>query len=415
MSGAGAEALAFTVSEITAYVKRLIEQDELLAEVAVRGEISNFTRHGSGHLYFSLKDEGSQLSAVCFKGNALRLGFEPEAGQRVIARGAINVYEPRGAYQLMVRSMQPDGEGELAVALVKLRAKLEAEGLFEPERKRALPRFPRRIALITSTSGAAVRDLVSVISRRYPPAEILIVPTLVQGEGAPESIIRSLALVGGLGDVDLVIAGRGGGSLEDLWGFNDERVVRAIFACPVPVISAVGHETDFTLADEVADLRAPTPSAAAELAVPDVRELTLELEGHAARARNALLSSTQSLRVEINALLERPVLMRPQAMVEPLLQRADEANDRVPRAVDAAIERSGARLDTAAGTLRALDPTRVLDRGYAIARLATGDRQVVRSVSQAAADAALTITVADGQFGVRVVSGQLRVDFDDEQ
>jgi len=409
----GPQTVAFTVSEITAYVKRLIEHDELLSEVSVRGEISNFTRHRSGHLYFSLKDEDSQLSAVCFRGSASRLGFDPDAGQRVVAHGSISVYEARGQYQLMVRAMQPDGEGALALALAKLRAKLEAEGLFDPARKRQLPRFPGRIAVVTSPTGAAVRDLVSVISRRYPPAEILVVPALVQGEGAPDSIVASLNMAAAIGDVDVIIAGRGGGSLEDLWSFNDERVVRAIFASPVPVISAVGHESDFTLADDVADLRAPTPSAAGELVVPDIGELTAALDGYGARARSALAASADRLGHQVQALVERPVLVRPAAMVEPLWQRADEAGERVQRLAETTLERAQARLVTATATMRALDPARVLERGYAIARLATGGHEVVRSVGQATPDQALRITVADGEFGARVAEGQLRVDFDD--
>lgn len=412
---AGPATVAFTVSEITAYMKRLIERDEVLAEVSVRGEISNFTHHGSGHMYFSLKDDKSQLSAVCFRGAASRLGFVPEAGQRVVAHGNISVYEPRGAYQIIVRAMQPDGAGELAEALAKLRARLEAEGLFDPARKRELPRLPQRIALVTSPTGAAVRDLVSVISRRYPPAELLIVPTLVQGEGAPESIVRSLQMASAAPGVDLIIAGRGGGSLEDLWAFNDERVARAIFACGVPVMSAVGHETDFTIADEVADLRAPTPSAAGELAVPDVRELIAELNALANRAQATLASGVSELRGRLERLSEGPALARPAAMLEPLWQRVDEAADDLERAVSRGLERAGARLGMAEGTLLALDPTRVLERGYSITRLATGNRDLVRSVEQAVADAALAITVADGEFGARVVSGQLRVDFDDEQ
>ena len=408
----GPEALALTVSQVTAYIKRLIERDEVLAQVSVRGEISNFTRHASGHLYFSLKDEGSQIRAVCFRGAAGKLGFDPANGQRVIAHGSIGVYEPRGEYQIVVQVMQPDGAGELAEALARLRAKLEAEGLFEPSRKRPLPRLPGRIALVTSPTGAAVRDLVSVISRRYPPAELLVVPTIVQGEAAPESIVRSLQMATARGDVDLVIVGRGGGSLEDLWGFNDERVVRAIFACPVPVISAVGHETDFTLADDVADLRAPTPSAAAELAVPDVRELIAEARGYAERARKAVAMSLAGMSARLEAVAARPVLVRALAMIEPLWQRVDDASARAARAVSRALERGQARLAAAAGTLRALDPGRVFERGYSICRLATGAREIVRSVKQAVPDQALSITVTDGEFGARVVSGQLKVDFD---
>jgi len=398
-----ARAPVFTVSEITAYVKRLLDRDELLSEIAVRGEISNFTRHRSGHLYFSLKDEGSQLRCVCFRGDAARLAFDPEHGQRVVAWGNVSVYERAGEYQLIVRAMQPDGAGELAEALAKLRARLQAEGLFEEARKRALPRFPRRIALVTSPTGAAVRDLVSVISRRFPLAELVVVPTIVQGEDAPGSIVASLRRVAALGDADLAIVARGGGSLEDLWGFNDERVVRAIFACPVPVISAVGHETDFTLADEVADVRAPTPSAAGEMAVPDARELLGQLDGYAGRARAALRGVAEAMAGRLRALGERVALRRPLSLLEPGWQRLDDALGRAARTADTCLERLKNRASTAATALRALDPQKVLARGYALCRRSR-DGAVVRSVAQAPLAEMLEVTVADGDFSARVTA-----------
>jgi len=348
--------MALSVSELTAYVKRLIDRDEVLAQVSVRGEISNFTRHRSGHLYFSLKDEASQLACVCFRGDAARLGFEPEHGQRVIAHGNVTVYEARGSYQLIVRAMVPDGEGALAEAIAKLRARLAAEGLFEPARKRPLPRFPRRIALVTSPSGAAVRDLVSVISRRFPPAELIVVPTTVQGEDAPASIVRALGLATSVCDADLVIVGRGGGSLEDLWAFFDERVVRAVFACPVPVISAVGHETDLCLCDEVADLRAPTPSAAGELAVPDVLELLAHLDGLERRALAVVERRLGLGEARLAAAAGRPALRQPLSLLEARWQRIDEASARSGHAVALAGERLRHRLSRSALTLRALDP-----------------------------------------------------------
>ncbi len=353
--GASAERMSLSVSQLTAYVKRLIDRDEVLQQISVRGEISNFTAHRSGHLYFSLKDEGSQLSCVCFRGDACRLGFEPGHGQQVIAHGNITVYEPRGQYQLIVRAMRPDGAGELAAAIAKLRMKLEAEGLFDPSRKRPLPRFPRRIALVTSPTGAAVRDMVSVISRRFPPAEIVVVPTVVQGEAAPDSIIKSINLASNACDADLLIVGRGGGSLEDLWAFYDERVVRAVFACPAPVISAVGHETDVSLTDEVADSRAPTPSAAGELAVPDVRELQATLNRLGERARGALAQRLTLGASRLGAVCTRPMIERPLSVVEPRWQRLDEASVRLMRAADTAAERLRERLSRAEVTLRARD------------------------------------------------------------
>jgi len=450
-NGSSAGRVTLSVSELTAYVKRLIERDELLAEVAIRGEISNFIRHRSGHLYFSLKDDASQLSCVCFRGDAWRLGFEPEDGQQVVAHGSIGVYERRGVYQLVVRAMRPDGAGELAEAIAKLRAKLEAEGLFDPSHKRALPRYPRRIALVTSLTGAAVRDLVSVISRRFPPAHLIAVPTTVQGETAPESIVGSLRLAATVCAADLVIVGRGGGSLEDLWAFYDERVVRAVFACPVPVISAVGHETDVSLCDEAADLRAPTPSAAGELAVPDVRDLIVDLEQLGARASAALLHRVKLGGSRLAAACERPVLSRPGAMVEPRWQRLDEAGVRAVRGAHLAIERLegrlsrsslalrafdprlrrrlnvmnrqgarvedasrqaraavmrrthqlSARLASAQASLRALDPRRVVERGFALV-WRDRDHRLVRAVADVDEGEGIHVSVADGEIDATV-------------
>ena len=449
--GASTDKMALSVSQLTAYVKRLIDRDELLQQISVRGEISNFTAHSSGHMYFSLKDEGSQLSCVCFRGDACRLGFEPEHGQQVVAHGNVTVYEPRGQYQLIVRAMRPDGEGELAAAIARLRMKLEAEGLFEEARKRPLPRFPRRIALVTSPTGAAVRDLVSVISRRFPPATIVVVPTVVQGEAAPASIIESIGLATGVCRADLVIVGRGGGSLEDLWAFYDESVVRAVFACPVPVISAVGHETDVSLTDEVADLRAPTPSAAGELAVPDIRELHASLDRLGERARAALERTLTVGGSRLGAVCRRPTIERPLSIVEPRWQRLDESAVRLIRALDVAterlrdrltradvtlrardarlrrrllalderrarvteaerrarsalargVERVGARMQSASASLRALDPTKVVERGYALV-WREADHQLVRSVRQVQPDEGIHVSVADGEIGARV-------------
>ncbi len=486
--------LSLSVSELTAYVKRLIDRDEVLNQVSVRGEISNFTAHRSGHLYFSLKDEGSQLSCVCFRGDACRLGFEPEHGQRVIAHGNVTVYEARGQYQLIVRAMRPDGAGELAAAIAKLRAKLEAEGLFEPSRKRPLPRFPRRIALVTSPTGAAVRDLISVISRRFPPAHVIVVPTVVQGEAAPDAVVRSIGLATSACRADLVIVARGGGSLEDLWAFYDERVVRAVFACPVPVISAVGHETDVSLCDEVADLRAPTPSAAGELAVPDVHDLAATLDRLGGRALSALERVLTIGGSRLGAICTRPMIERPLSVVEPRWQRLDEAAVRVVRALGVATERLherlartdltlrardarlrrrllgleerrfvvaeagrrsqtaleraverrearvaaaggkltprvtgmdtlslgidrldqrgrtavargaerlGARMHAAQASLRALDPTKVLERGYALV-WRQSDQRLVRSVEQVQPDEGIHVSVADGRIDAQV-------------
>jgi exodeoxyribonuclease VII large subunit len=359
-----------TVREITAHVKQLIERSELLREVEVVGEISNFTRHRSGHLYFSLKDEHATLNCVCFRSAAGRLSFEPEDGQRVVAAGEVTVYEKGGRYQLMVRSMRLDGMGALAAALEKLKAKLQAEGLFDPSRKRPLPRFPRRIGLITSPTGAAVRDMTSIISRRYPLAEMLIFPTVVQGDAAPPSIVASLARANRMGDLDVLIVGRGGGSIEDLWAFNDEAVARAIFASRVPVVSAVGHETDWTIADLVADVRAPTPSGAAETVVPDCRELAAGIDATGRRLARALRERANAARAELATLLARPGLRRPGQMLGEYAIRVDDATNDLAGAVRERLRRWDARLETLGAKLEALGPPAVLARGYSITRRA---------------------------------------------
>ncbi|MBU0609142.1 MAG: exodeoxyribonuclease VII large subunit [Armatimonadetes bacterium] len=366
---------ALSVTELTTYLKRLLERDEVLADVTVRGEISNFTRHSSGHLYFSLKDDNCTLSCVCFRNIASRVRFDLSDGLRILAEGNISVYEKQGRYQLLVRAMRPDGVGDLAAAFEALKAKLEQEGLFAPERKRPLPRFPRGIGLITSPTGAAIRDLVSIISRRYPLARIVVVPTVVQGEAGAASIVASLKRANAREDLDVLIVGRGGGSLEDLWCFNEEAVARAVFASRLPVISAVGHETDTALTDFVADLRAATPSAAAELVVPDGGELARHLQAVGRHLQGRLLHHVQRDRQRLQRLLAHPVLQRPEALIEARAQR----------------------LARAAVGLDALSPHAVLGRGYSITRVAaTG--AIVRSVEQVHSSDELSITVSDGDI-----------------
>ncbi|MBM3500660.1 MAG: exodeoxyribonuclease VII large subunit [Armatimonadetes bacterium] len=384
-----------TVREVTAHVKQLIERSELLREVEVVGEISNFTRHRSGHLYFSLKDESATLRCVCFRSAAGRLSFEPEDGQRVVAAGEVTVYEKGGQYQLLVRVMRPDGMGALAEALAKLRAKLEAEGLFDPSRKRPLPRFPRRIGLVTSPTGAAVRDMVTVLGRRYPLAELLVFPTVVQGEAAPASIMASMRQADRRGDVDVLIVGRGGGSIEDLWAFNDEGVARAIFASRTPVISAVGHETDWTIADLVADVRAPTPSGAAEIAVPDQRELTAALEAAGRRLARGLHSRAEASRARLAGLVARPGLRRPGQMLTEYALWVDEATQDLTDAARQRLERLALRLEVLGGKLDALGPPAVLARGYSITRR-VADGAVVSAWTQVRAGEVVEIALHRG-------------------
>ena len=392
---------ALSVREITAHIKRLLDRDEILQDSSVRGEISNFTRHSSGHLYFSLKDEAASLSCVCFRGNAASLRFDPRDGDRVVATGSVTVYEKQGRYQLIVRTMEPDGAGALAAALEALRAKLEAEGLFDPSRKRPLPRFPRRVALCTSPTGAAVRDLLTILSRRYPLAEVVLIPTIVQGEAAPASIVEALRTANAAVAADVIILGRGGGSIEDLWAFNDEAVARAIFASATPTISAVGHETDVTLADMVADVRAPTPSAAAELAVPDARELAAGVETAGKRLVASVEAHLARASGAFARLAENPLLRRPEAFLEQRELRVDEAAEAIADGLQRRLERAMARVEKAGASLRALDPRGVLGRGYALLVRAT-DGHVVDSVSAVATGDAIQAQVADGTIGATV-------------
>lgn len=390
-----------SVAEVTAYLKRLIDSDELLSNVVVRGEISNFTRATSGHLYFSLKDESCQLSAVCFRGAATGLKFEPRDGDRVVAGGNITVYEKGGRYQLIVRFLRPDGAGDLAAALELLKAKLAAEGLFDPARKRPLPRFPRAVAVCTSPTGAAVRDMITILNRRWPLAKVIVVPTAVQGAEAVAGIQRALLVANGLPEVDVIIVGRGGGSIEDLWAFNEEAVARAIYASQKPVISAVGHETDFTVADLVADVRAATPSNAAEIAVPDIHQVVAGLRGVERQLRSAVMARLHAARARLERAAGHPLLQRPGALIEQQQLRVDDAAAQLARLMAGRLERSRARLDRALAALDALSPAAVLQRGYAICRLPDGT--VVRSVQQVQVGDALRIRVSDGDVGADVV------------
>lgn len=362
-----------TVRELTAYVKRLFDRDELLQDVVVRGEVSNAKHHRSGHLYFTLKDEDSALDCVCFRNVARGLAFDLEDGIQVVAGGRVSVYEKQGRYQLIVLFLRPDGVGALHAAFERLRAKLQAEGLFEDSRKRPLPPFPTCIALVTSPTGAAIRDLTTIISRRFPLARMIVVPAVVQGEAAPASLIQALRAADSLPEVDVIILGRGGGSLEDLWAFNDEALARAIFASHKPVISAVGHETDLTISDLVADLRAPTPSAAAELAVPDATELLQHLSSLASRARSALRASLQAADARLSRLAARRPLRTPSSILEQWFLRTDEAADASLDAITLALERASHRLRLASTRLEAQRPEQVMQRRRE--RLLTADRR----------------------------------------
>ena len=393
--------MLWSVSELNRYVRQSLEIDYRLQDLRVTGEISGFRPYSSGHWYFTLKDASAQISCVMWRSRAERQNFVPRDGMAVLAMGTVSLYEARGQYQLDVQQLQPTGEGELFRQFVYLKAALEAEGLFDPDRKRPLPDWPWRVGLVTSSAGAALRDILSVIRRRCPLVEVLLAPTTVQGDDAPPRIVAALEAVCQF-DPDVVIVARGGGSLEDLWCFNDERVVRAIAASPVPVISGVGHETDFTLADFAADQRAPTPSAAAELVTRDRLQLLAANQDLAVRLADAMRSQ---LRQQGWALAERQAALRglsPVAQVRAAQQNLDDQVLRLGLALQHRLALDSQRWRGLQQALGNVNPLAVLERGYA---LVTGpDGSVVRRVDQAQPGAQLRVRVSDGEFPV-VVEG----------
>lgn len=352
-----------SVSRVNNYIKRLLDSKPVLNNIWVKGEISNCKRHSSGHIYLTLKDENSVLKAVMFRGPASTLDFEPVDGTTVIAHGRISVYEAGGSYQLYIEDMALDGIGDLYREFEKLKAKLQEEGLFDNKFKKPLPKFPKRIGVATAPTGAAVRDIINVITRRYPMAEILIYPTLVQGNGAKESIVSAIEYFDSTKAVDTIIVGRGGGSIEDLWAFNEECVARAIFACKTPIISAVGHETDFTIADFVADFRAPTPSAAAEVSVPSTDELYRLINIYKSRMKNSVITRNETYRRTLNRLIPR----NPQDKINQLSQKLDMRIQTLEQVYRLNINHRKRLLSEKAAKLDALSPLKTLNRGYSIA------------------------------------------------
>lgn len=360
--------LKVTVSQLNTYIRSRMEEDPALQSLFVVGEISNFTDHyRSGHLYLSLKDEKSVIRAVMFAQYARRLRFRPEDGMKVIARGHVGVYEANGQYQLYIEDMQPDGLGALNLAFEQLKQKLEKEGLFAQERKKPLPKYPERIGVITSPTGAAVQDITTILARRFPLAEIVFCPVLVQGEGAAPQIVKVLEEMNRRQAADVIILGRGGGSLEDLWAFNEESVARVVAASQIPVISAVGHETDFTICDFAADCRAATPSAAAELAVPDqlaLKAFLLSVEGSLVRQ---VLGILERSRQRLDELVGRSPLMQPQKLFGEPANRLQQLQEALERAARGAVSEKRHAFSLQAEKLQALSPLAVLGRGYSIA------------------------------------------------
>lgn len=394
------ESSAWSVTELTGYIRELFEIDFRLQDVQVAGEISNFTQARSGHLYFTLKDDRSQLKCVMWRSTAQRLRFMPQDGDAVIAHGRVSVYEAGGVYQLYADSLLPVGRGDLALAFEQLKQRLEAEGLFDPAHKKPLPAWPRKIGVVTSADAAALQDILNVLRRRWPLASALVAPTLVQGREAPPQIIRALQWLDGRHDIDLIILARGGGSLEDLWPFNDEQLVRAIVAARHPIITGVGHETDFTLADFAADQRAPTPSAAAELVAPDQREIRARLLERQRAAAGYLQRRLQEAGSRLQTLARALRHLSPRRRLDNNRQRLDNLVNRLDQAASRELERRRSRLQLLQTRLTAISPLATLSRGYAIVYGA--DSRLIRAVAQAVPGERIEIRLADGQFPARV-------------
>ncbi|WP_026584289.1 exodeoxyribonuclease VII large subunit [Bacillus sp. J33] len=434
-----------TVNALTKYIKRKFDADPHLQNIMVKGEISNFKQHSSGHMYFTLKDEKARILAVMFAGNARNMKFRPENGMKILVKGEVSVYEPSGQYQIYIKEMQPDGIGELYLAYEQLKKKLESEGMFSINYKKPIPRYPKTVAVVTSPTGAAIRDILTTIKRRYPIANILIYPALVQGKQAAPSIVGAIQMANRTNEADVLIIGRGGGSIEELWAFNEEPVARAIFNSEIPIISAVGHETDFTIADFVADLRAPTPTGAAEMAVPHIDDLKERLFNRQSRLIRAMkeqvaLQNERLLRVQKSYAFRYPQKLYEQKleqldrMTEQLMkgsarlhdlkleqfdslhkrlmrshpgqlkEQAKEKHDRLNKLLNRAManiftakEKDFAR---ALSTLEALSPLKIMDRGYSLAY--TEKETLIKTVANINIDDQIKVKVSDGTINCRV-------------
>lgn len=393
----------WSVSEITRYLKDLLEADHNLADLWVQGEISNLSRPRSGHLYFTIKDRDAALRVVMWRSQVARLQYQPQDGDAVEIHGHISIYEVGGQYQLYADQIRPIGEGALYQIFLQLKAKLEAEGLFDEARKRPLPPRPQRVGIVTSPTGAALRDMLNTLRRRYPLVEVILAPTAVQGGDAPPQIVAAIQNLNRLEDVDIILIARGGGSIEDLWAFNDEGVARAIYDSNIPVISGVGHQTDFTIADFVADLRAATPTAAAELAVPDKKDLLVALDEMRRRLATFVLETTRDYRWELSEVRNRLERRSPESRIQRDLQRIDELNARAAVALRSFLRLEKSQVLSLEHRLAALNPDQVLARGYAV--ISMPDGRIVRRVSQVIAGDQVDARVSDGTFSAQVLEG----------
>lgn len=433
-----------TVKALTKYIKRKFDADTHLRDVYVKGELSNVKVHSSGHIYFTLKDESARLTSVMFAMNARGLKFVPESGMNVLVRGDINVFEAAGQYQLYASSIQPDGIGELFLAFEQLKKKLEQEGLFHPSRKKQLPAFPKKIGVVTSKTGAAIRDILTTLERRYPISEVLVFPSIVQGPQAAPSIVKSIREANALGDIDVMIVGRGGGSIEDLWAFNEEIVARAIAESEIPIISAVGHETDTTIADFVSDLRAPTPTAAAEMAVPSKENLMKNILSYQSASLHFVTKRLADEKNRYRRAITSPVMATPEKLYRPFIERyiraeqqlhkevkriSQEKNrnffqlenrfkqlspqklitiqsktlqtstNQLTQAMIASFEKNRQQFTGSLRTLQALNPLKIMDRGYSITYK---EGILVKSVEDVQQGDSIFVTLSDGQIEATV-------------
>ena len=388
------ERQVFTVTALNEYIKMKLETDEALMRVFIRGEISNFTNHKSGHFYFTVKDETSRIAAVMFRSSASKLAFIPENGMKVIVGGRVSAYVRDGQYQIYVDALEPDGVGALYIAYEQLKAKLGAEGLFDETKKKPLPRYPMRIGVITSPTGAAIRDIINILGRRFPIAEVVLYPSLVQGESAAPHLIEGLRYFNEKKNVNVIIIGRGGGSLEDLWAFNSEALVREVAASELPVISAVGHEIDFTLCDFAADRRAPTPSAAAELAVPERYELKRKLGNVTARLELLEGKKLELLRSTLERMKKSRALTDPRNFIDDKRMALGIAEDKLYNRITFLLERKKSALAGKTAKLDAMNPLSVLSRGYGAAFASDGT--VIRSAAQVEKGSDISLMLSDG-------------------
>jgi len=389
-----------TVSQLTGSIQQTLE--EKYSAVWVKGEVSNLTRHSSGHWYFSLKDRGAQIGCVMFRRENQSVRFEITHGMEVTVHGRISVYPPHGKYQLIADQMLPAGQGDLHMALEALKKKLYEAGAFSAELKKNLPRYPKKIGIVTSPTGAAIQDMLNILKRRFPIADILLYPVRVQGDGAAAEISHAIKILDQRGDCDVLIIGRGGGSLEDLWAFNEELVARAILAADTPIVSAVGHETDTTISDYVADQRAPTPSAAAELIVPDQRDLLERYDFLSNALRQTLRKRILSYEQKLDSIRDSYALKKPVLILDRLAQTLDHHEENLFRNLQQKIREDGSRLDLIEQGLNAVNPLRILERGYTV--LETPDKHIVRSIQDLSKGDPVQIRVKDGRFGARIES-----------